>query len=106
MSSETRVVESLGGVVRRISILGYSGSHQEKEGCKSTQNLRQRIKSGRSMRGRRCPRCRMGHLNEWTGICNVCGYPEFNEDEPCYECEGGDCDECEYARELRGGLKE
>jgi len=52
MPSETRVVESLGGDVRWISIPGYFGSHQEKEGCKSTQNLRQRIKSGRFVGGR------------------------------------------------------
>lgn len=25
---------------------------------------------------RRCPRCRKGYLDEWTGICNNCGYPE------------------------------
>jgi len=53
------------------------------------------------MEERRCPRCRMGWLNEWTGICSACGYPEFNEDEPCYNCEDEDCERCEYARKLR-----
>lgn len=52
MPSETRVVESLGGDVRWVSILGYSGSHQEKEGFKSAQSSRQRIKSGRFVGGR------------------------------------------------------
>ena len=55
---------------------------------------------------RRCPRCRLGRLDEYAGVCRVCSYPEFNEDEPCYECEDGNCDECEYARELRRKLKE
>ena len=55
---------------------------------------------------RRCPRCRQGWLNEWTGICSACGYPEFNEDEPCYNCEDEDCDKCEYARKLREKLME
>ena len=57
-------------------------------------------------RRQRCPRCRLGVLDEYTGVCRVCGYPEFNEDEPCYECEGSGCDGCEYARELRRKLKE
>ena len=50
---------------------------------------------------RTCPRCRQGRLNEWTGVCNVCGYPEFNPDEPCYECEEENCERCKYARRLR-----
>ena len=50
---------------------------------------------------RACPRCRMGRLNEWTGVCSVCSYPEFNDDEPCYNCEDEDCEKCEYARRLR-----
>jgi len=50
---------------------------------------------------RTCPRCRQGWLDEWTGICSACGYPEVGEDEPCSRCEDGDCDRCEYARKLR-----
>ena len=53
---------------------------------------------------RTCPRCRIGWLNEWTGICSACGYPEVSEGEPCYNCEDGDCNKCEYARKLRERL--
>lgn len=57
-------------------------------------------------KSRRCPRCRIGYLAEYDGVCRTCRYPEFSSDEPCNECEEGDCDECEYARELRKKLKE
>jgi len=50
---------------------------------------------------RTCPRCRQGWFDEYAGVCNTCGYPEFSEDEPCHECEDSNCDECEYARKLR-----
>jgi len=32
-------------------------------------------------RDRTCPHCRQGYLDEYTGICNNCGYPEFHENE-------------------------
>ncbi len=57
------------------------------------------------MEDRSCPRCRMGWLNEWTGICSACGYPEVREDEPCYNCEEN-CDECEVARRIREKIME
>ena len=52
------------------------------------------------MEDRRCPRCRMGWLDEYAGVCNTYGYPEFGEDEPCNFCDE-DCDRCEYARKLQ-----
>ena len=55
---------------------------------------------------RTCPRCRQGWLDEYAGVCSICGYPEFHEDEPCHECEEGNCDECEYARKLRKRIAE
>ena len=62
-------------------------------------------KEWETLERRRCPRCRLGRLDEYAGVCRVCGYPEFNEDEPCYECGDSDCDGCEYARELRRKLR-
>jgi len=64
------------------------------------------LEHSRLAEDRSCPRCRMGQLDEWAGVCRVCGYPEFHEDEPCNECEDGDCDKCEYARKLREKIME
>jgi len=58
------------------------------------------------MENRTCPRCRQGLLDEHAGVCRICGYPEFHEDEPCSRCENGDCDKCKYARSLRKRIAE